>query len=284
MDNAHLAHRDWLMDNLARPGLKIIETPWKDDHFNRAHIKNARCLPWHCYLKANDAEGNRQTQVMDATDFQSMMAKLGINSTDEVVAYDDYHGLFASRFWWVCRYYGFQRVRILDGGWHGWIEKGLPVEVAASDHAEGSDIEPRENSSMRISMDDLRTAAEAGSVTIWDTRRAGEYDGTEKTSNKRRGHIPGAIHLEWLSLLQEEAYPGGPRFMRPMEEIGAMLASAGLDKGKPIVTHCQASIRATVATLVLEMLGYDGHMVYDEAMAEWANRDDTPLNKGKLSS
>lgn len=277
MEHTHLVTRDQLKDNLERQDLKIVEAPWKEEGYRRAHIKHARCLPWHPYLKANDAEGNRQTHVMDTADFQSMMAKLGIQSNDEVVVYDDYNGLFAARFWWVCAYHGFHRVRLLDGGWHGWIEKGYPVEIAAPDIDEGTDVEPQVNPAMRISMENLRAAAEEGTVTIWDTRRAGEYDGTEKTANKRRGHIPGAVHLEWLELLHEEAYPGGPRFMKPLEEIAAMLAAAGIGQDKPVVTHCQASIRATVATLVLEMLGFSGHMVYDEAMAEWANREDTPL-------
>ncbi|TFG77974.1 MAG: hypothetical protein E4H21_01570 [Thermodesulfobacteriales bacterium] len=44
-----------------------------------------------------------------------------------------------------------------------------------------------------------------------------------------------------------------------------------------MVTHCQAAVRATLAAFALELVGHNSVKVYDGSMAEWANRDDTPL-------
>jgi thiosulfate/3-mercaptopyruvate sulfurtransferase len=67
------------------------------------------------------------------------------------------------------------------------------------------------------------------------------------------------------------------RTLRSEDEVRALAAEAGLDADKTIVTHCQAAIRATYSAFVLEMMGFGPTRVYDGSAAEWANRDDTPL-------
>ncbi len=277
MENAYTVSVDWLNQNLEQKGLKIVEAPWKADRYNRAHIKKARGLPCHSYLKAEDAQSNRLAYVFDEASFMEMLANLGINSYDEVVVYDDFHGLFAGRFWWVCSYYGFSRVRILDGGWHAWLEKGLPMEIACPEYPVWTDFTPVLNEEMHLTCDELKHGVAENSVTVWDTRRPEEYHGTEETNNARKGHIPGAINIEWKELLEPESYPGGPRYFKPLEEMEKVLTRSGFKKSDNVVTHCQASIRGAFGSLILEMLNYPNHKLYDAAMAEWANRDDTPL-------
>ena len=44
-----------------------------------------------------------------------------------VVAYDDADATVAARLWWSLRYFGHDQVQVLDGGYRGWAEAGLPV-------------------------------------------------------------------------------------------------------------------------------------------------------------
>ena len=53
--------------------------------------------------------------------------------------------------------------------------------------------------------------------------------------------------------------------------------SQGITKEGQVVTYCQAGIRAAFSAFTLELLGYPAPRIYDGSMAEWANRDDTPL-------
>ena len=44
--------------------------------------------------------------------------------------------------------------------------------------------------------------------------------------------------------------------------------------------HCQAGVRTTMAVFVTSLLGWDRVRAHEASLAEWANRDDTPLGRG----
>ncbi len=64
---------------------------------------------------------------------------------------------------------------------------------------------------------------------------------------------------------------------KPAPELRSLLSEAGTSPKKETVVHCQAGIRTTMGVFVLSLLGWERVRAYDASMAEWANRDDTPL-------
>jgi thiosulfate/3-mercaptopyruvate sulfurtransferase len=122
----------------------------------------------------------------------------------------------------------------------------------------------------------LRAAVEEGADgRIWDVRADDEWEGTGARGNARTGHIPGARHLEWTHLIEEAP---AHRFL-PLEEMRASLAASGIDPAAIEVVYCQSGIRAALGTFVLRLLGNDRARNYDGSMAEWANLEDTPLER-----
>ena len=157
MENDYWVSAEWLKEHLGKEKIKVIETPWKPEGYLRAHIEGALCLPYHSYLKAEEPNGDRSLHVFNAKTFEYLLTTLGINEDDEIVVYDEFHALFATRFWWVCRYFGLTRVRVLNGGWQGWIESGYPISM-------GTPVIPQESSfavavqeRYIISMEELKT-------------------------------------------------------------------------------------------------------------------------------
>jgi thiosulfate/3-mercaptopyruvate sulfurtransferase len=57
----------------------------------------------------------------------------------------------------------------------------------------------------------------------------------------------------------------------------AVVDREGLTEQEETVVHCQAGVRTALGFFVLALLGWNRIRAYDAAMAEWANRDDTPL-------
>src|SRR6476619_1738101 len=56
--------------------------------------------------------------------------RAGIGSDTHVVAYDASGGAYAARLWWLLRYFGHDRVSLLDGGWQAWQAAGYPTMQA----------------------------------------------------------------------------------------------------------------------------------------------------------
>ena len=51
----------------------------------------------------------------------------GIDSSIQVVVYDDFSGAHAARFWWMLRWLGHDAVAVMNGGWNRWIYENRPV-------------------------------------------------------------------------------------------------------------------------------------------------------------
>lgn len=263
-----LAEPDWLWARREDPNLRIIDCA-SSERYRRAHIPGAVGLSVDGWLK----DPEEKLHVMPPDAFAELMAKLGVSDDTTVVAYDDNLMFYATRLWWVLTYYGHTDVKVLNGVWYRWISEGRPVTFKENTPAPGH-FTPRTDESVICRLDYLRSKLDDPDTRVLDVRPDGEWSGkTNDFGNKRVGHIPGALHLFAGTFLTDDVR----RMVRPASELRTVLTDAGVEGGKEVIVHCQAGIRTTHGVFTLRLLGWDRVRAYDAAMAEWANRDDTPL-------
>ncbi len=106
---------------------------------------------------------------------------------------------------------------------------------------------------------------------VWDARSAEEYAGIRVTA-RRNGHIPGAVNLDWLELLDRRNHFR----LKPLDVLRPRLAELGIVPGKKIITHCQTHHRSGLSYLVGKALDLDIR-AYDGSWSEWGNAGDTPI-------
>jgi thiosulfate/3-mercaptopyruvate sulfurtransferase len=199
------------------------------------------------------------------------IGELGIDPRTPVVVYDDGSVKDAARIWWILRYWGFQDARLLNGGWpawqaaHGAVSRDVPAVAATSPRLSPLADRLAKKGEM---LDWLRDHQHQ----IIDTRSEGEYCGVEHTA-KRNGAMPGAIHLEWVNLLDKEH-----RF-KSADELAKLFQDAGIHVDRPAVAHCQSGGRAAVMAFALELMGAKDVRNYYRSWSEWGNADDTPVVK-----
>jgi thiosulfate/3-mercaptopyruvate sulfurtransferase len=210
----------------------------------------------------------------DKAAWSKRVGALGIDVNTQVMIYDNAPATDAARVWWVLRYWGIRDVRLLNGGWTGWVKAGGKIEKGEN---KPTPTTPKlaANDDRLATKADLLAALKGKPGQILDVRSTGEYCGTTEKA-KRSGAIPGAIHLEWIDTLDKKT----GRF-KPLSELARLFKDAGIDPKKPATTYCQSGGRAAVMAFVVELMGGREVRNYYRSWSEWGNDPDTPIVKPK---
>jgi thiosulfate/3-mercaptopyruvate sulfurtransferase len=266
-----LVEPDWLWEHRDDPGVRVIDCAALDAYY-RMHIPGAVGLPPHVWIK----ETERGVHVMGAEKFADLMSELGVSADTTVVTYDDYNTTWATRLWWVLIYYGHRDVRVLNGGWDRWFAESRPPSREEVE-PERARFTPRPNEDVMCRLDYLRDRYDDPHVQVLNVLEEGQYSGeVNPWENRRLGHIPGSVNIPVEEFLDVDKYG----VLRTAAELEAILEKHGLSPDRETIVHCQAGVWTTLGFFVLKLLGWDRVRAYDAAMAEWANRDDTPMTLG----
>ena len=68
----------------------------------------------------------------------------------------------------------------------------------------------------------LTAAIGRSGTVIWDIRTSEEFAGENDRGNARKGHVPGAVHLEWVDLVNDDDT------FKDADELRALAAGLGI--------------------------------------------------------
>ena len=232
-NNEFLVSTEWLEKSLNNPDICIVDCdPY--DAFGRAHILGAVGIKVHHYIKHPDYSKSPKEYpwVAEPDVAKEIFEDMGIGDTTTVVAYDSNGGLWAARFWWVLNYYGHSDVKVLDGGWKKWFDEQRPI---SNEHKKNhlAEFTPKANLDLICTLDQGISNVLNKNVTLVDVRSDGEWDGSNSRGNKRVGHVPGAIHVEWTNFLKEDKY----QTFKSKDEIQKILDINAITPEQEIVTY-----------------------------------------------
>jgi thiosulfate/3-mercaptopyruvate sulfurtransferase len=108
---------------------------------------------------------------------------------------------------------------------------------------------------------------------LLDTRSAIEFSGAEQHRKAARaGHIPGAVHLDWVDVLRDT---DADHRLRQPSDLRELFASRGVADDTPVVTYCQSGTRSSAVYFALVQLGFnaDDILNYDGSWAEYSRLD-----------
>ncbi len=205
----------------------------------------------------------------------ALFSELGLTRDLLPVAYaDDGRRLGRGRLLWTLELIGHTRYSYLNGGIHAWREGG-PAGLSKARPAGPLPASMRRRSfAPRCADRAQRTGRAPGREGLRGMGRLApeEYRG-EKGENKRLGHIPGAVNLEWTQAMDRER----ALRIRDYAELITELEALGLTPDMEVITHCQSHHRSGFTWLVGKALGFEKIRGYAGSWKEWGNRDDTPI-------
>jgi len=270
----------WLADHLGDADLRVFDASWHmpatqrggEAEYAQKHIAGAAFFDIDAIA---DHESGLPHMLPRPEVFAKAMARMGFGDGMRAVVYDSL-GLFsAARLWWMLRYFGVERVAVLDGGLPKWLAEGRAVEAGATVVAERV-FTPRPNPALVASAAQVLRALETKSAQVVDVRAAERFRGAvpEPRPGLRAGHMPGAVNLPWNALIEDGK-------MKDPAALPALLRGAGIDPDRPVIASCGSGVSASILSLALARCGRGAATVYDGSWSEWGAGDVYPVVQGE---
>ena len=287
-----LASTDWLARHLDDSDLRIVDMRGRvttnettsgelkgvysgqAEAYAAGHITGATYLDWTSDIV--DPDDPIPAQAAPPARLAAVLGERGIGDQSLIVAYDDHPASqFATRLWWLLRYYGHDRVLVLDGGLPKWQREGRPLSTVTPRWPPAT-FTPRVRPALRVEAAEVLHALGRDDVRLLDARDEGQYTGTVRRA-KRGGHIPGAINIPREALID----PTSGTFQED-EALDAVLKVVHADRQQRVIAYCNGGVAATSVLFALALRGYslDKLANYDGSWNEWGNRDDVPVKQG----
>ena len=157
-------------------------------------------------------------------------------------------------------------VAILDGGLGAWAAEGRPLSLEPVLRP-AKQLTPMPRPELIADRDEVLAGIDDDSVCLIDTLPEEFYRG-EMTIYARPGHIPGALNIDGLALLDKTG-----RF-RPDDELAAMHNG---DRNARTITYCGGGIVASANAFVMTRLGFTNVAVYTDSLQVWAADPANPM-------
>jgi thiosulfate/3-mercaptopyruvate sulfurtransferase len=259
---------NWLAQQLDNPEVVIVDCRFSladpsqgQQKYQTGHIPGAYYLSLDQDLSSPVSTHGGRHPLPDPNLLGNKLAAMGIeHSHTLVVVYDDSKLAFASRLWWLLRYYGHERVAVLNGGYAAWVSGGYPVHEDRPMNRPGR-FEPVVRSNWIVDIEQVQQPDPQW--ILIDAREADRYAGLREPIDPIAGHIPGAVNYPWLEITDDQG------LLHPLEK--QQQHWAGLDSKLVKVAYCGSGVTACVNLLSMAIAGVPKTLLYPGSWSDWCS-------------
>jgi thiosulfate/3-mercaptopyruvate sulfurtransferase len=271
-----LVEPEWLEQHLNDDSIRIVEVDENPALYQEAHIPGAIGFDWR-----EDLQDQVRRDFLGPEDFGALFGSRGISNDHLIVLYGDRNNWFAAYTYWYLRYYGHDKVKLLNGPRERWITEGHPTITDLPEHPAASFQAGPGDDTIRAKRDEVM-AALGNAHELVDVRSPQEFSGEliampgyENEGAQRAGHIPGARSIPWAQAVRENGT------FKSADELRELYGGKGVLSGEPIIAYCRIGERSAHTWFVLhELLGEQDVKNYDGSWTEWGNLVGVPIEKG----
>jgi thiosulfate/3-mercaptopyruvate sulfurtransferase len=274
--NDVLVDADWLSEHLNDENIRIAEVDENPALYGEAHIPGAIGFDWKA-----DLQDPVRRDFLGPEAFGELFSSRGVSNDHTIVLYGDRNNWFAAYTYWYLKYYGHDKVLLLNGPREKWISDGRPTTAEVPSYAAASFTAQPGDQAIRAYRDEVLAAIDAPTKLV-DVRSPAEFAGEiispagyEQEGAQRGGHIPGAASVPWAQAVREDGT------FKSADELRDLYGGKGVLNGEDIIAYCRIGERSAHTWFVLhELLGHDRVKNYDGSWTEWGNMVAVPVEKG----
>jgi thiosulfate/3-mercaptopyruvate sulfurtransferase len=206
------------------------------------YISGAISIPYDQFL----SDGS----MKPASEVAKILGDAGISAQDSILVYGKClpcgtNALTAPYIYWMLRYLGHDKVKMLDGSIDDWVAAKLDTQTVPK-------VRPKTNYTPMLRPELLATYdyVKNGQIQIVDARTFQDYG---------MGYIPKALNIPYENVLSNGR-------IKSEAELNDLFS--GLIKTKPVVVYSNAGTQASITWFALELMGYDARLY---SWVDWLN-------------
>jgi thiosulfate/3-mercaptopyruvate sulfurtransferase len=275
--NDVLVETDWVAAHLDDDSIRIVEVDENPALYAEAHIPGAIGFDWK-----TDLQDQTRRDFLGPEAFGELFGRRGISNDHTIVLYGDRNNWFAAYTYWYLRYYGHDKVKLMNGPRERWIGEGRETSTEVPDYRPETFTASGGDDSIRARQPEVLDSLEK-EIRLVDVRSPQEYSGEliampgyEQEGAQRAGHIPGAASVPWAKAVEEDGT------FKTADELEQLYRDSGVigSDSEPIIAYCRIGERSAHTWFVLhELLGRENVKNYDGSWTEWGNLVGVPVQK-----
>src|ERR671930_1189634 len=117
-----LVETDWVAEHLEDDGVRIVEVDENPGLYAEGHIPGAIGFDWK-----RDLQDQVKRDFLTPEAFSELFGSRGISNEHTIVLYGDRNNWFAAYTYWYLKYYGHDKVKLINGPREKWIGEGKPT-------------------------------------------------------------------------------------------------------------------------------------------------------------
>jgi len=271
-----LVDTQWVQDHLEDDSIRIVEVDENSALYAESHIPGAIGFDWK-----SDLQDQVKRDFLDAEAFGKLFGSKGISNDHTVVLYGDRNNWFAAYTYWYLKYYGHDKVKLMNGPREKWLAEDRPTSTDVPSYEAATFTGQAGDASIRALRDEVHGALGTDTRLV-DVRSPQEFSGEliampgyEQEGAQRGGHIPGAASIPWAQAVKEDGT------FKSADDLAELYGSKGVTDTDSIIAYCRIGERSAHTWFVLhELLGKDNVKNYDGSWTEWGNLVNVPVEKG----
>jgi thiosulfate/3-mercaptopyruvate sulfurtransferase len=271
-----LVTTEWIADHAKDEGLRLVEVDVDPTVYDQGHLEGAVGWNWK-----RDLQDQLARDIAPAKSLEDLLGRSGITPDTTIVLYGDNNNWFAAYAYWALKYYGHDKVQLVDGGRVKWEKEGRPysTETPAVSRTQYH-FKSTPNEKIRAYRDDVLDRI--GKAALVDVRSPKEYSGEllapenlPQEGAQRGGHIPTAASIPWATAVNAE-----DGTFKTTDELKEIYGGKGVVADKEVIAYCRIGERSAHTWFVLhELLGYPDVKNYDGSWTEWGSIIRVPIEK-----
>lgn len=232
--------------------------------YDKEHIEDAIYVSLDEVMSSPITATSGRHPLPSKESFAQFLRSCGVSENTQLIAYDNSAGLFAARFWWMCRWIGHESVAILEGGINAWKQQGGKVTTEAPNINQNGDLTVKESLESVVDVDDVIKASKLRDRIIADVRAAERFRGEVEPIDPVAGHVPNAKNIP-LS----DNYDAEGQFLSADQLQQIYRHKLGDYKAQDPILMCGSGVTACLSRFCIELAGLPPVSVYPGSWSEW---------------